>query len=256
MNNRTVLVTGGGQGIGFSIAERFAESGDNVLITGRNRDKLEVALGQFGPSRSSIDFFVADATSDSERRRSVEYALERFGSLDVLVNNSGSADPWGPLASASLKDFESCFASNVFAGFAYALEARKAWMAEHGGVITNVASISGLQKASGYYAAYAVAKAATIKLTEELAYEWGPEIVVNAVAPGYVKTAIVPPGMISEDTLLEFASQRVGETRDVAEAVYFLSSPQASWTTGSCLAIGQHTPHWPPANHSAEGSVS
>lgn len=244
-SSRVVIVTGGSQGLGFAIAQRFAQAGNKVVITARNEEKLISATEKLHQYSTDIAWFVADATDAQARKDSLSFAIEKFGSLDVLVNNSGAATALGPLASVPLEDIQNCFNINVFAGLGYALEAYNMWMKKHGGVITNVASFSGLHKASNYYAAYAASKAATIKLTEELGYEFGGKVVINAVAPGFVPTHIVDPQLL-EGTQLGYAAQRLGTPEDVAHAVYYLASPEAAWTTGTCLTIGHHITTWPP----------
>jgi len=164
--------------------------------------------------------------------------LERFAALDILVNNAGTNPYMGPLAGMDLARAAKTVQLNQTAVLVWSQLAYSAYMAEHGGVMLNVASVGGLsvEPAIGWYN---VTKAAVIHLTRQLAAELGPGVRVNALAPGLVRTdlarALWEPGESSVAGRLPM--RRIGEPDDVAKAALFLVSDGASWITGTTLVV-------------------
>ncbi|MFZ2510110.1 MAG: SDR family oxidoreductase, partial [Gordonia sp. (in: high G+C Gram-positive bacteria)] len=153
-------------------------------------------------------------------------------------NNTGINPVYGPLMDADLDGVRKLFDTNVVAALAYIQEAYRAGMSTSGGAIVNIASVAGL-RSTGVIAAYGASKAALIRLTEELAWELGPTIRVNAIAPGIVKTqfaaALVAAG--EDQAAAGYPMQRLGIPGDIASAVAFLASDEASWITGETLRV-------------------
>ncbi len=158
----------------------------------------------------------------------------------MLVNNTGINPVFGSLMDADLDAVRKIFDVNVVAALGYVQEAYRAWMAEHGGAIVNVASVAGL-RSTGVIAAYGASKAALIRLTEELAWQLGPSIRVNAIAPpGIVKTkfaaALVAAG--EDAAAAGYPMKRLGTPpEDVAQLVAFLVSDAAQWITGETVRV-------------------
>jgi NAD(P)-dependent dehydrogenase (short-subunit alcohol dehydrogenase family) len=228
---RVVIVTGGGRGIGRAIADRFLEDGASVVVCGRTTPTE--SLGE-------AVFVQADVREPDAADKVVGFAVERFGRVDVLVNNAGGS-PYAEAATASPRFSSAIVALNLLAPLYLAQKANAVMQGQdEGGVIVNVASVSGTRPSPGT-AAYGAAKAGLLNLTQSLAVEWAPKVRVNAVTPGLVHTeqshlhygdaagiaavaATVPMG-------------RMAEPRDVAEACFFLASPGARYVTGANLLV-------------------
>lgn len=236
LTGRTALVTGSSRGIGLAVAGELLARGANVVITARKPDELAAAAEELGSER--VLAHPGNAGRAEDRAATVSATVERFGSLDVLVNNTGINPVYGPLLQADLGAVSKIFDVNVVAALGYVQLAAAAWMGEHGGAIVNMASVAGL-RSSGVLGAYGASKAALIRLTEELAWELGPSIRVNAVAPAVVKTrfaeALYADG--EEAAAASYPLKRLGEPSDVASLVAFLVSDEASWITGETVRI-------------------
>ncbi|MGH3874408.1 MAG: SDR family oxidoreductase [Pseudonocardiaceae bacterium] len=239
---RAALVSGASRGIGYAIAAALLSRGAAVTITARKPDELSCAADQLAvAAEGAADRVLAvpgNAGDASARAEAVNRTVERFGSLDVLVNNVGINPVYGPLIDADLDTVRKIFDVNVVAALGFVQQAHRAWMGEHGGAVVNVASVTGLRSTRAI-AAYGMSKAALIRLTEELAWELGPSIRVNAVAPAVVKTrfstALYAHG---EDQVAEaYPMGRLGTPVDVAGIVAFLVSDAASWITGETVRV-------------------
>ncbi|MDQ2958430.1 MAG: SDR family oxidoreductase, partial [Actinomycetota bacterium] len=161
-----------------------------------------------------------------------------FGRLDVLVNNTGINPVFGPLLEIEDSAARKIFEINVLSALSWIKLAHRAWLAEHGGAIVNIASVAGLGVSPGI-AFYGMTKAALINMTQQLAAELSPGIRVNAIAPAVIKTKFAKAlyehdeAGVAEHYLLK----RLGEPEDVAGAVAYLASADAAWTTGQTLVI-------------------
>ncbi|MDN5749776.1 MAG: SDR family oxidoreductase [Pseudonocardia sp.] len=243
LTGRTALVTGGSRGIGYAIAAELLSRGAAVTITARKPDELaaageKLASDAAGGDSSRVLALPANAGSAESREESVNRTVERFGSLDILVNNTGINPTYGFLMDVDLDAVRKTFDTNVVAALAYVQLAYRAWMGEHGGSIVNIASTAGL-RSTGVIPAYGASKAALIRLTEELAWQLGPAIRVNAVAPAVVKTrfatALYAEG--EEKAGAAYPLKRLGEPEDIANVVGFLVSDKAGWMTGETVRV-------------------
>ena len=243
LTGRTALVTGASRGIGHAIAAELLSRGASVTITARKPDELtaaaaELAAGPAGGDAGRVLAVVANAGSAESREASVAQTVERFGSLDILVNNTGINPTMGFLMDADLAAVSKTFETNVVAALAHVQLAYRAWMGEHGGAVVNVASVAGI-RSTGVIAAYGASKAALIRLTEELAWQLGPAIRVNAVAPAVIKTrfatALYAEG--EEKVAGAYPMKRLGEPEDVARTVGWLVSDDAAWITGETVRV-------------------
>ncbi|GAA5117780.1 SDR family oxidoreductase [Pseudonocardia adelaidensis] len=237
---RAALVTGASRGIGFAIARELLGRGASVTITARKPDELAAAAEQLaaGADPSRVLAIAGNAGIAEAREEAVGRTVERFGNLAILVNNTGINPTYGFLMDADLDAVRKTFDTNVVAALGFVQLAYKAWMGEHGGAIVNLASVAGL-RSSGVIAAYGASKAALIRLTEELAWQLGPSIRVNAVAPAIVKTrfatALYAEG--EEKVSAAYPMKRLGTPEDVARLVGFLVSDAASWITGETVRV-------------------
>jgi len=243
LNGRAALVTGASRGIGHAIAAELLSRGASVTITARKPDELAAAAkelvdGPAGGDAKRVLAVAGNAGQAESREESVTRTVEAFGSLDILVNNTGINPTYGSLMDADLDAVRKIFDVNVVAALGYVQLAYAASMKDHGGSVVNIASVAGL-RSTGAIAAYGASKAALIRLTEELAWQLGPSIRVNAVAPAIVKTqfatALYAEG--EEKVAAAYPMKRLGRPGDVASLVAFLASDEASWITGETVRI-------------------
>lgn len=234
---KTAVVTGASRGIGLAIAQRLVDDGARVVITARKQDALDAAVEQLGGPEHALA--VAGRADDADHQDEVvSAAVDTFGSLDFLVNNTGINPVYGPLMDIEEEAARKILDVNVVGSLSWVKKAHRAWLGEHGGAIVNVASVAGLRPAPGI-GFYGVSKAAVIHLTEELAVELGPDIRINAVAPAVVKTRFATALYEGREAEVSAAYplKRLGEPDDIGSVVTFLLSADAGWMTGQTLVV-------------------
>lgn len=237
---RVALVTGAGRGIGRAIALKLASRGMNLVLH-RNRsetgiNEVEAAARASGVQAISI---AADLANLGALRPLVDAALDRFGRLDLLVNNAGVYNT-APLESVTTELWDRTFAVNLRAVFFLSQAAAVPLRASGRGAIVNLASGGGLSARPGFpvSAPYAASKAGVVMLTKVLARELAPLVRVNAVAPGVIASKRRPmPAAARERFAAETPLDRVGEPIDIADAVAFLASDEAGFITGQTLSV-------------------
>jgi NAD(P)-dependent dehydrogenase (short-subunit alcohol dehydrogenase family) len=236
---RVALVTGGTRGIGFGIAAELVARGASVCITARKEDELAEAVGRLDPDGGGTAVAARGSADDEQHQQAaVDLCLDQFGRLDLLVNNAAVNPQYGPLMDADLGAVRKVMEVNVVAVLGWTQKAWRAWLADNGGAVLNVASVGGL-RAGSPIGAYNASKAALIHLTRQLGRELGPRVRVNAIAPAVVKTTFARA--LYEDREDEVAAQypleRLGTPEDTAKLAAFLLSEDASWITGETVVI-------------------
>lgn len=240
LTGRVALVTGGTRGIGLAVATELLRRGAAVTVTGRKQPALDASAARLASIAGAdrVLALAANTGDDAARATVIETMIDRFGAVDVLVNNTGINPVYGPLMDADLGAVRKTFDTNVAAALGYIQLAYHAHMAAHGGAVINIASVAGL-RSTGVIPAYGASKAALIRLTEELAWELAPTIRVNAVAPGIVRTdfARVLVDGREDEAVAPYPMGRLGTPEDIARAVAFLAGDQAAWITGETLRV-------------------
>ncbi|MFG3615402.1 SDR family oxidoreductase [Nocardia sp. NPDC047654] len=237
---KSALVTGASRGIGKAVAAELLGRGANVLITARKKEPLEEAAAELRElgHQGQVVALAGNSGVAEDRAAAVERAVTEFGSLDVLINNTGINPVFGSLMDADLDAVRKIFDVNVVAALGYIQEAYRAWMRDHGGAVVNVASVAGI-RSTGVIAAYGASKSALIHLTGELAWQLGPKIRVNAVAPGVIKTKFADALYSSDEERAAsvYPMKRLGSPEDVARLIGFLVSDEAAWITGETVRV-------------------
>jgi 3-oxoacyl-[acyl-carrier protein] reductase len=247
LKGKVAIVTGASRGIGRACARVLAREGVRVVVNyHRSRDMADEAVEEIKKGGGEAYAFQADVSDEGAVKDMVNTALERLGSIDVLVNNAGILLDGGHLNELDLDAFDPTMSVNV-KGVLNCCRAVAPFMKEQGkGSIVNIASVAGLGTASRPgNMLYSSTKAAVIIITKNMAMELGPHgIRVNAVAPGLIKTDMGLKGKPAEqqkERLDYYRSHtmlsRIGEPREIAEAVTFLASDRASFVTGQTLTV-------------------
>jgi NAD(P)-dependent dehydrogenase (short-subunit alcohol dehydrogenase family) len=242
LDGRTALVTGASRGIGQAIALAFASAGASVMISSRKAEALadsaEAIDAAKGGRAGPVDWQVANAGDPEQAASCVAATVERFGAVDILVNNAATNPYYGPMMDLDTGRADKTVRVNQTGYLEWVQAAWRSGMAERGGVVLNMASVGGLSVERGI-GWYNVTKAAVIHLTSQLAGELGPGIRVNALAPGLVKTEFARALWESGEEVIaqRLPLRRLGLVDDIANAALFLCSDAASWITGQTLVI-------------------
>ncbi len=242
LDGRTALVTGASRGIGQAIALALSEAGASVMLSSRKADALSVSADQIraanGDRSGDLDWHVANAGDPEQADRCVSATVDRFGSLDILVNNAATNPYFGPIVDIDTARADKTVRVNQSGYLEWVQAAWRSGMSDSGGVVLNLASVGGMSVERGI-GWYNVTKAAVIHLTSQLAGELGPKVRVNALAPGLVKTEFARALWESGEEAIarRLPLRRLGRVEDVASAALFLCSDAASWVTGHTLVI-------------------
>ncbi|HQF93550.1 MAG TPA: SDR family oxidoreductase [Microthrixaceae bacterium] len=241
LDGKVALITGASKGIGKAIGAAYAAAGAQVMISSRKLEALEAARSEIlaATPDADIEVFEANAGNLDAAQACVAATVERFGGIDILVNNAATNPYMGPTLDIDPGRWDKTTEVNLKAPLFWSQYAWHASMKDRpGGSIINVASIGGLTVEPSL-GNYNVTKAALIHLTKTLAKELAPTVRVNALAPGLVKTDMARALWEgNEESVGKFVTmQRLGEPDDIANAALFLASDAASWICGHTLVV-------------------
>lgn len=241
LNNKVAIITGASKGIGKGIGIRYAHEGAAVIVASRSMDLLSAIADEINSEGGQALALKVDVRRSESIQGVVDKAVEKFGRLDIMVNNAGISMA-RPSEDLSPEDWTRAVETDLFGVFYGCQSAGRQMIHQGGGCIINITSIYGLV-AAPMRAAYCASKAAGNMLTKLLASEWAAKkIRVNAIAPGYIRTelvqGVIDKGMLPVDAIERRTPQgRIGEVEDVLGAAVFLASEEASFVTGSILTV-------------------
>lgn len=247
LDGKTAIVTGGARGLGAQIAQSFAEAGANVVVCSRKLEaceKMSQTLKELGVDSLA---FECDVSNPVDVKKVVEGTVAHFGSIDILVNNSGAT--WGaPVLEMPFEAWQKVINVNVTGTFLMSQEVGKTMTKQNSGKIINIASVAGFGGSDPRYMdtiGYNTSKGAVMTFTKDLAVKWGQyNINVNAIAPGFFPTKM-SRGLLEkgEDKILEGTPlNRFGSDTDIKGAALFLASKASDYVSGDILAVdgGSH----------------
>ncbi len=254
-SGQTIIVTGGGSGIGRCTAHELAALGATVAIVGRKPEKLDAVKAEIEAAGGQVSTHVCDIREEAQVKATVEAVLAQHGRIDGLVNNAGGQFP-SPLAEISAKGWDTVVRNNLTGGFLFARECYTQYMgeaADGGAACAIVNMVADMWMGMPGMAHSGAARAGMLNFTETAALEWGP-VRVNAVAPGWIASSGIdqyPPemGELIKGLHKSVPAQRLGTESEVSAAIVFLLSPAAAFISGSCLRVDGAAPNakrvWP-----------
>jgi NAD(P)-dependent dehydrogenase (short-subunit alcohol dehydrogenase family) len=241
LTGKVAIVTGGSRGIGVEMAEGLAESGASLMLCARREAGLVETVEDFRTKGFHVHGKTADVSKAEDVQAVVDETIEKFGKVDILINNAGVS--WGAMPEEmTLEQWQKVIDVNLTGCFLMAQAAGREMLKQNSGSIINIASIAGMSSSANgpFYAGYVASKAGLIGLTRELAASWGRKgIRVNAVAPGFFHSRLADKVIdIYERSIQENnVIPRVGEEGELKGITVFLASDASSYVTGQTIAV-------------------
>jgi 3-oxoacyl-[acyl-carrier protein] reductase len=238
LSGHVALVTGASQGIGRTCALRLAKDGASVVVAARSQDKLNDLVGEITAAGGQAAAFALDVAEEEQIKSTVKAAIAQFGKIDILVNNAGITRDQLVMR-MKRADWDAVLQTNLTSAYLCIQQVIGSMLKQRWGHIINVTSVFGQMGQAGQ-ANYAASKAGLIGLTMAIAREVGSRnITCNAVAPGFIETAMtaVLSDEFKQTAVKQIPLARVGTPEDVASAVAFLASDEASYITGHVLNV-------------------
>lgn len=228
------IITGAGSGIGRTIAITYARHGAQVILFDKDKDGLKETIRLLGAASNDCCYYCVDMTSESEISAAVLDVFERFGRINILINNAGLGKTVS-MFDLSLDDWDYIINTNLRGTFIASREAAKIMRLNDGGSIVNIASTRALMSEADTEA-YSASKGGILALTHAMAVSLGPDrITVNAISPGWIETKDY--GKLSSEDHNQHPVRRVGRPEDVALACIYLTYPENDFITGTNLVI-------------------
>jgi 3-oxoacyl-[acyl-carrier protein] reductase len=238
LKDKVAIVTGSTRGIGLATARAFAKEGMKVIVNGTKPDKVAEIVQELQAEGLTVDGRAADVADDEQMRALIDFTLDRFGGLDVMVNNAGISYA-GRILDTPNKEWKRVVEVNLYSVYLGGKLAAQVMKERGGGVILNASSFAAVLPVVGG-SAYGAAKEAVINLTRTMAAEWGPfNIRVNAYLPGVIVTDMTAAARqaLGEEMLNQLALHRFGDVEEMAEPLVFLASRAARYITGTTLEV-------------------
>lgn len=241
LEGRTAVITGGGRGIGASVAALLARAGARVALVGRHEETLSaVAAGLPGQADGAV-VIPLDLTAPDSPRQVMETAVDRLGRVDILVNAAG-AENFTASHELTAEEADELWALNLRTPLLLAGRAAAHMASNGGGSIVNISSDIGSERSISHQSLYSATKGGVDAITRALAAEWGGSNVrVNAVRPAVTRTdmsaAVFADAQLEKTLTAQYALGRLGEPDDIADAVLFFASPASSFVTGQTLSV-------------------
>lgn len=238
LKDKVAIITGSTSGMGRATAELFAKEGAKVVITGRNEDRAKEIVDNIRYQGHEAFYVIADTSKIEDLKNIKEQTVKQYGTVDILFNNAGALS-MSPLQEVTIEEWNHVFNVNV-TSMMYLTQLVAPIMKEKGkGVIINTSSVAGFAAHHGF-AAYVSSKHSASGLTKSMAWELGPEIRVNGIAPGAIHTAMVDSiggpnilGHMKEGSPLK----RIGQPEDIANVALFLASDSSSFIDGQIIKV-------------------
>lgn len=238
LEGKVAIVTGSTSGMGRETAKQFAREGAKVVIVGRNEERAKEVVDDIKKNGGEAAYVTVDMTKIESLKTIVDKTIETYGTVDILFNNAGMLSTT-PIMDLKLEELYDLFNVNVASALYLAQLVAPIMKKKGKGVIINTSSVAGYAAHHGF-AAYVTTKHAAEGLTKSMAFELGPEIRVNAIAPGAIHTAMVDSiggpdvltGMIQGAPL-----KRIGQPIDIATVAVFLASDDSSFVTGQSIRV-------------------
>jgi 3-oxoacyl-[acyl-carrier protein] reductase len=238
LSGRTAIVTGASRGIGKAIAQRLAAAGAKVACVARSADKLKETADAITSAGGAAEVHTCDVTNSAAVSKLVEDLAEKWGGVDIVVNNAGiTKDTLIPRMSD--EDWDAVIATNLRSVFLFTRAASLVMMRKRSGRIINISSVSGLMGNAGQ-ANYSASKAGVIGLTRTVAQELASrKVTVNAICPGFIASEMTQAmgATLDEFVKTRIPAKRLGEADEVADAVLYLASDSAAYITGEVITI-------------------
>lgn len=241
LTDKTAIVTGGSRGIGVEMAEALAEAGANLMLCARREEQLHETVENFRARGFQAEGKVCDVSKEEDVQEVVKSTVEKFGKIDILINNAGVS--WGAMPEEmTLEQWQRVIDINLTGCFLMAQAVGREMLEQGSGSIINIASIAGMTSSANgpFYAGYVASKAGLIGLTRELAASWGRKgIRVNAIAPGFFRSRLADKVIdIYERTIQENnVIPRIGNEGELKGVTVFLASDASSYITGQTIVV-------------------
>ena len=240
LEGKVAVVTGGSRGIGLGIARSFADAGAAVMLVSRKPEGLEAAASDITRATpgSDVAWYAGHVGRIEDAKACMEATLDRFGAVDILVNNAATNPYAGPTIGVDPARLDKTYEVNLRGPLLWSQAAWSRYMHDHGGVIINIAA-GGAYSTSSQLGVYCMFKAALVHLTKQLGAELGPDVRVNCIAPGLIKTdfaRILWEGDRGAKVASGLPLQRLGEASDIGDAAVWLAA-NATWMTGQTIVL-------------------